>query len=303
MISNCKVIGAGVVTADYLRREPGIQRGHTDYVMSSSELHDFSKCPARWLRGHRSDDDDTASTEHGTLVDLLALQPEKAESLVICPETYPDSKTGDPKPWTFAANYCKDWREQHKDKKVVKAGDHADAQAAATNIWSDPRIMDLLQNSDKQVMVVGEWKDDGITVPLRGLLDLVPNKISPFGSDIADLKTCRDASHYSWTKQVYKFGYHVQSALYIDLYNAATGEARNRFLHVLCENKAPWQVGRRFLSPEFLELGRQTYQSALRQYCKCLKENRWPDFDADKPWGGWTIVEVEPWMILNSPEL
>jgi PDDEXK-like uncharacterized protein DUF3799 len=299
LLTNCKIIGADMKVDDYRRRDPKIARGHPDYVMSNSELLDFASCPARWLRGHESDEGETTATEFGTLVDLLALQPHKTDELLaICPETYTDAKTGEEKPWTFAAKVCKQWREDHIGKQIVKADVYQAAENAAKCLYGDERIKSLLARSHKQVMVVGEYRDAETkrVVPLRGLIDIEPAKDSDFADSLADLKTCRRAAPRPWQKQVFDYGYHCQGSLYLDLYNAATGEARERFLHVLIESDPPWQTGRRFLSLDYLELGRLTLQNALKRYCQCLATNVWQDWDSASKFNGWSIVEPDAWM-------
>ena len=127
-------------------------------------------------------------------------------------------------------------------------------------------------------MVVGEYadKETGLTVPLKGMIDLEPRVNSTFHDSLADLKTCNSASPFPWARAVFEHGYHIQAAMYLDLYNSATGQDRTTFLHVLQESYAPWEVGKRLLSQEFLELGRLTYLTALQRYCQCLAANSRP---------------------------
>jgi hypothetical protein len=281
-------------------------RGHPEFAMSRGELVEFNKCPNRWLLGYESEE--TKATEWGTIIDCLVLTPERFENeFSVTPLEYPATpkKKGEVpemKPWNRNATYCREW-EDAQTGTVVKGDVLTQAQNAVKFLMADKQIAELIQCSEKQVMVVGEYRDEdtGIVVPLKGLIDLLPDREGRFGSALADLKTCYTANPFSWTKAVDQHGYDIQAALYLDLHNATEGTSdRLEFLHVLQESYPPWQVGRRILSEEFVQLGRMKYLSALKRYCQCLKANSWPGFDDGEDrdiLNGWRLVQPEAWMI------
>lgn len=305
-----KIIGDQIPVADYLRQSA--QRGHPDYIMSRGELMEFLHCPSRWLKGVPTDE--TKSSEWGTLIDALVLDPAGFEkNFAVTPETYPDSKTGEPKPWTWAANHCKQWRaDAEKDgKTVVKFSDFKAAEQAASILLADTDLADMIRTGRKQVMVIGEYldPDTALTIPVKCLIDLVPSlksQISNFklstDDSLCDLKTCCSAHTRAWPRAVFDHDYHTQAALHTDLFNKATGENRQKFRHILQENEKPFECARRELSSEFMSLGRSKYVRALKLYARCLKENFWPTYDdaAKRRIAGWAITEPEDWMLLTS---
>lgn len=300
-IVSAEIVGSDVDYADYSKQPDGVIRGNLGYIMGRSELTEFAKCPSRWRKGYK-DEEGSEATEWGSLIDCLALAPNSLDAKVaICPETYPDSKTGEPKPWTFAANYCKAWKAKNEGKQIVKHDVFDKANGAIGALLVDDEIQSLIACSQTQVMVAGKYVDGetGLEVVLRGLIDMVPDKSHlRFGKSLADLKTCNDASAFAWGRAVFDRGYHIQAALYLDLYTAATGEDRLEFLHVVQESFKPWQPARRIVSTEFVELGRMAYVSALRRYCKCLSDGIWPGYDQeDQLIQGWALTQPEQWMI------
>ena len=182
----------------------------------------------------------------------------------------------------------------------IKRKDAEAAAEAVAALEAEPNIAYLLANSEHQVLVMGEYLEagTGLTIPVKALIDIVPGAQEDFyGATLADLKTCRSAGLRAWTRTVADGNLHWQAALYLDLYNAATGECRESFLHVLSESSAPYQTGRRILSLEFIEAGRLAYRTALSHYATCLKSARWPDYEGVGALNGWTFVEPEPWMV------
>lgn len=302
-LRNAKVVGANILPTRY--HSLGGMRGDASFVMSKSQLFAFGTCPKRWLDGYVGKDTD--ATEWGSLMDILVTSPTLFESLVaVCPSTYPaDGKKGEPptnKPWTFAANYCKDWRLEQGDKLIVKHEDYQDAKSAIETLYKDEEIATLIRRSTCQVMVTSEYYDDetAITVPIKCLIDLVPDCKGPYWKSLCDFKTTTSAHHEAWIKTVWDRGYHWQAALYLDAYAAATGEDRCEFRHIVQESFAPWHVSRELMSEDYLQVGRLGYLTALREYCQCLSSNQWPGYKAQCVIGGWNLTEARPWMITAN---
>jgi len=303
MIKNAQIVSTDTDPAAY-HRTTGGERGKPDHIMSNSELRAFAESPSKWLAGaNLPDDEDSEATFWGSLMDCLVTQPtEFSTRYAIAPETYPDAKTGDPKPWNWNANYCKEWRDNaaQREQEVIKHEKNEQADAALTRLRSDARLEAFIDASTPQVFVMGEWHDEsGVVVPVKGLIDFVPDVKHPlFGKCLGDFKTGRCGAPGAWKKVCFARGYHIQAALYLDLYSAATGEDRCDFRHVVQESMPPYEPGRRYMTVEMLTLGRNDYQEALKRYSACVAANHWPGWD-DGPSliEGWSAVEPELWMI------
>lgn len=284
MIKNAKVVGPNVTYEVYSRQEQGVGRGHPKLFMSRSELVEFAHCPSKWKDGGKEDgeDDSTTATTWGTLIDTLTMTPERFDELfAVTPETYTTEKR-EVKPWNFNATVCKEWKEDHAGKEIIKPETLKNAHAAVKAVNDDPDVSALLRCSAKQVMCVAEWHDkNGIVVPIRCLLDLVPDKADlVYGCYLADFKTARNGDPNMWARVVDDNGYDVQAALSIDIYVEATKEGRNTWAHPVQENVKPYHVVRPMpaLTLEFLAYGRAKYQAALKLYAHCLATNTWPSY-------------------------
>jgi hypothetical protein len=303
MITNATIIAENVEPDVYVRQEPGVNRGERDYVMSRSDLMAFAVCPHKWLAvGHYFEGND--ASDWGSAIDCLLLTPGEWDNrFAVKPETYPDSKTGEPKPFTMASNWCKQWAADHEGKILVKHEDFAAMQAAVLALGEVPEVRAILPKARKQVMAVAEWQDkaSGLSVPVKVLLDLVPDAADPlYGKVLPDLKTTTNASAGEWASKVYRMNYDAQAALFLDVYKAATGEDRTDFWHIVQETDPPYETAVWGLSAGveggdcgFIGLGRMKYESALERYCQCLKTGYWPGYAG----AGRTWLQPKPWML------
>lgn len=298
-LTNGQVVTVNADIEKYLESGRG-ERGKADFVMSSHQIPLFDSCPARWVRNYDPKPENTDALKWGSLIDCLLLQPEQFTArYVFRPETYP-AKDGE-KPWHNGATYCKEWNAQHEGQTILAKDEHAEAVTAVDRLSEDQHVKEVLRNSQRQVWVMAEYQDreTGVTVPLKGLIDLVPDSNAEFyGKCLVDLKTATSASPRKWQRTVYERNYHIQAALYLDIYRAAVASDRTDFIHIVQENFPPYEPGRRLLSAEFVQLGRDQYLSALRRYAQCLKSGYWPGYDeGERSIQGWTLTEPESWMV------
>jgi hypothetical protein len=301
---DAKLIGTDYDNEAYHKQEG--KRGSLEFIMRRSTLMDFYANPHKWIDGYERPATD--AMDFGSILDCLAMQPDKFRGRYhVRPATYYNEKQGKDKKWTNAATYCKEWTEAHSDKLICPAEDFESANAAIKAMQNDPLVWDLFEHSLKQVCVHAVYKDEAtkLEVPVKIMIDLQPSRKHPFfGNKLADYKTCQNAGHRKWKRHVFDYFYHVQAAFYADVWSALHPEEKLvEFIHVLQESYAPFAIGRRMLSGAFMNIGRNTYQSALAFYCQCLKDQRWPGLDdngTQRSIQGWTIVEPEAWMITSG---
>lgn len=296
--------GDGITNEHYMATQNDCERGDPEYVMSRSALAEFSRCPHRWLMGYK--DGATDSTDWGVLIDCLALDHPDAfkARFAVQPDTYLN-EDNEEKPWNNNAKVCRAWKNAQADhgRQIVKPEAVTAAQNAIKFLLHDEQIRALLQHSRHQVMLTGEYHDEptGLVIPLKALVDIAPID----KGFLVDLKTCESANARSWAKSIYNYWYDAQAALYLDLWNTATGENRKEFRHILQESYAPWETAKRIVSSELLSVGRSKYLGALQRYAQCLKSGHWEGYDvahtnADLLIDGWLVVAAEPWMIMAT---
>lgn len=297
MIQNARIVPN---TADY--HADKFPRGDVRFVVSYSMLKEFGRCPSRWRDGYVPPDSD--SKDKGLLVDCLLLTPKEFDNrFKFPPQEYINSKKQTAK-WTWKSTTCTAWRDEQRSNgwKVVDEDDVSEAKSAISKLMSDPVLGPFIQCCKTQIQIEAEWKDDatGLVIPMRSMIDLVPDRDSEFGLSLADMKHVRCAGGRSFDNQVFQMLWHMQGAIYTDVFNAAAGETRDRWCWVVQESFDPWQCGRQLADPSFIDIGRTIYKRLLASYAQCLVTRDWPGYYGEQV-QGWTVVYPKPWMIHELP--
>jgi len=254
-------------------------------ILSRSDLAAIASNPRKWKDGPRQDDRRTWQTDFGSLFDCFLTQQERfTEYYKVAPKLYDNSKK-QTVPWTWKSSTCRDWREEQEQAgfQVCTEEDIDTAKKAVTRLFEEDKeqMQRLFSTSKFQVFCMADYHDEdtGIDVTVKTMTDIVPAlDNSDFPGCLVDIKTARSAAPRVWRWQVFECGYHIQAAMNLDVFTAATKEERNEFRHVIVENEPPFECARRFVTEEFLNLGRETYLLGLKRYCQCVKTGEWPGY-------------------------
>lgn len=320
---NANVVAENVSAETY--RATGEKRGSVSFPMTRSELLSFAACPARWKLGYIRPESKALS--YGSLLDCIVLQPDQFSTRYVeVPETYQTTGMLCPqcksitdaqtcrkckcdrvqmkidKPWDWASSVCQEWKKSNDGKEPVKSEALTEAVLAEHAIREIDGIGEMLRDAQKQVMVVAEWADvaTGLTVPVKVLLDIVPDVNGPHGKLLFDLKSTKSAATRACQRDCFNFGYAAQAAMHSAVYCAATGEDRCSFAHIISESCPPFHVELDLLSVEFVNIGIAQIMSALGLYCQCLKANKWPGYRAETMIENFRLLQPEAWMAMSD---
>lgn len=316
MFKNCRIIAVNANPDEYHTVESGCERGTPKFVMFSSAIRAFWAAPSKWREPIIDEEGNvtfwefpgSVSTEYGALFDCLLLTPENfKDRYVVPPEEYVNAKKEVNK-WSWNATFCKQWRADREEEglEVTTQKMVWKAQQAIKRFLRDHDFARIVEQSEKQVWIVGEWHDpSGIVVPCKCLIDLCPRLDSDFHKSIADVKTTKNARPIAWEKWAHSAGYEVQAAWNNDMFVAATNREICSFRFLLSENEAPYEIGRRLMSVDIIEpdrdqgdvaSGRRQYKRMMADYCACWRTGRVPGSDdPDESANGWTIVAPNPY--------
>lgn len=226
--------------------------------VSKSLLWSFHQSPYKWR--HSSGKEITKAMDLGTLIHSAILDPNIPLDQIASVSPFPD----------FRTKAAQEWRD---DQRVMGRMITTDEEIAIASGCQQVFYEDYAQrfggSYKTEVACFGEI---GAT-QIKGMIDIVPD-----GLDLlADLKTTTSiGSTHEISRNIIKWGYHWQAALYLDLWNAASGEKRDRFVFCFIEPKAPYETAWIEISKNFIDLGREGYMNALAQWQSCVAVDSWP---------------------------
>jgi hypothetical protein len=225
--------------------------------VSKSLLWDFHKSPFKWRHG--SQRESSKAMELGTLIHAATLEPETFEDLVVV-SPYPDFRTKEAREWKI---------DQMGLGKIITSEEEFGKIKEIATVVLDDYHLNFLAFYKTEMAVFGKIGDTDI----KGLIDLVPDGLDC----LVDLKTTSSFDSLdSIQRTIVNRGYHWQAALYLDLWNAASGEKRTRFVFCFVEVDAPHETAWVEISENLLDIGRAGYMNAVAKWQTCIATNHWP---------------------------
>ncbi len=284
-----------------------IQSYHANPAISSTQLLDMRPTPQFFYQKHVAKTlprEERKEFDLGNGAHWLILEGRAAleERTVLQPLTYPVlNKLGDEtdrKPWTYAANYCKDWRAAQAGKVILSAEDFATIDRMAAAVGENPDAVALLSGGESEVTFrvqhpafavqarADHWHEKGVTLSTGFESRRV----------IADLKTCETIERFK--RDFFIHRYLARAAFYQEVERDAVGSTDlARFAWVALEKSAPFRCEVFEAEDADMELGRAEALSLLMELRKCIQTNEWPN---SKP--GIQRLELSGWQRKLSSE-
>ena len=169
-----------------------------------------------------------------------------------------------------------------KGQRGVAAKEHTTALNMARSMRSVGDARELLSRGQPEVSAYAEYEvtdDDGEITKV--LVRVRPDWVHDVDADsviLFDGKSCGDASIGEFSRQIAKKLYHMQAALYMDVYAKASGKVVREFVFGQCEAKWPHVANTCALYPDDIEKGRALYRQAIQTYARCIKSGNWPGY-------------------------
>jgi len=244
--------------------EPGVYKGisldeYLAWDAFSSHMVGPALRSAKHLK-HAMDEEHKPSDPMiiGSLVDAIILEPRAMDRFGVLPATAPDAK-GIMKPFSTRLNSAKKMIEDMEAEGITPVTlEQMDvARLIGQAIRENEAAARIVAESQKQVSIV--WHDEDTGIPCKGRLDMVDKE------SVSDLKTTKNASKSSFSKDIANYGYHIQAAMYVDGWEALNKQ-RQAFCFITAENCRPFGCAVYGLGTESLETGHHLYKVALRRF-------------------------------------
>jgi hypothetical protein len=281
--------------------------GHTfdplPSVSSSSLKKMIGKrsCPAKFwemsaLNPNRVPVKETPALRFGRAVHALALgEPEFAKDFVVCP--YDDLRSGDGYKWN------KEWKAKveagTETRKLIRAPEFAMIEQMTKALKRSPQVAGAFTAGTPEVSFFHTDAETGVVLKVR--VDWWPE--DPVAHPVQEFKSALSIDPTELSFDVFDLGYHMQSALQVDVIKAVTGLDVS-VAHIVQEKEPPYLAELRMFTPEQLEHGRRRYRRALHLFAEC-----WNRHEAGAPervaWPGYTAEPQyfeTPFRIMKEME-
>lgn len=229
---------------------------------------------AKWSGNpNRVDDDDKRSYILGRALHHLILG-EKHFAMFFCVQEleYPDSKTGELKPWNNNATHCRIWHKRMKNKglTVLTQKEMEQLRNMAQAIANNDLVKRGLFNGLIERSFF--WKDKETGIWLKWRPDCVPTD----SADFTDLKSTTSVLHHDIVRTIREFSYYQQAALGHEATKQVFDMEMSSFTYLFVEKQPPWCTRDYRVSDEDLMRGARMNRGCIRTFARCLKDNHWP---------------------------
>lgn len=227
---------------------------HKIPAISKSNLDLMKKSPMHYDYFMNNPREQTPAMRLGSMIHAALLEPELFADEYVCVPKEVLSKSG-----SRAGTKYKEWKASLTEgQKEITPQEYNLVQGMIESLYSSNRARFLLDGPKEKAVFA---KD-----PRTGILKKCKPDITHISlGAIADLKTTDDARPEKFIKKVVDFGYHRQSAWYIDTINQAIsqgGKGNYKFVNpesfffIVIEKEAPHAFSFFDLEPEFVQEGR-----------------------------------------------
>lgn len=287
MIQNAKIREWNVPSEKY-HHEPEL-RGSPKLTIRAHIMAELLWNANRWRDGYESPESKALKT--GSLYDCLLLTPAHWKGhYAVVPENAPRKPTkaqrNAKKPSADSLTAIEWWDDfiENNPGEIVTKDENDKVHGALDRLRRDVEISELIACCRRAVWITAEWHDKTtrLVIPLKCLIDLLPPSDHPvYSKAILDLKFVRCAAKRAFESDAMKFRHDIQAGFYEDMHNAATGECRTDFCHVIQENVKPFELRTPPppMTQRFKDFGKLSYQAALRIYCDALVSGKWPGYE------------------------
>lgn len=235
-----------------------------DYI-SSSGLRMYQRSPEYYAYYLEHGEETNPAFVMGSLYHTAILEDTKLDEEYVLSSNRPDQVHG----MTSKAN--KEWKSscEAQGRTVVDEVTWNTIQEMKLKLRENPLMNKLM---DKGINEESYYIDDfyGAKVKAR------PDKVTKYA--VIDLKSTDNASTEGFTRTMFKYGYHIQAAFYLDILKEFDNTPR-QFVFVAQEKKAPYSYQIFRLDDDVIEYGRWQYQDLLEKHKKCMSENRWGGYE------------------------
>lgn len=231
---------------------------HATEGLSSSGLKRLAQSPAHYREYKLNPPEPTPSMAFGTAVHLAVLENGLDNGgILLAPGS------------TRSTSLYKDFVKANPTAICLLEDEYSRVGSIVTAVKNHPTARELLSGGKAEQSAF--WEQDGILCKCR------PDYLRNDGT-VIDLKTTGDASPEEFQRSIVKWGYHWQSAWYLDGLSKLLDKPLENFVHLVVETTAPFGIGIYVLDNGSLDKAREDISKLITRYTDSLHTGEWPAY-------------------------
>jgi exodeoxyribonuclease VIII len=243
-----------------------------------SALKHLTRTPAHYQEAIQNPLPQTTAMLVGSAFHALVLEP------VFFPARYAVAPAGIDRRTKAGKEAFAEFEASATDKTILTADQDNTVRQMAAAVSRHPTASRLLSMCGQRELSIA-WTDEETGIPCKCRIDAYAKT----NGLVIDLKTSDDASLAAFSRTCAKYGYHAQSAFYLDgLLNA--GAYSSKFIFVVAEKSAPYAVAVYLADKDMIDAGRLKYQECLRLHAECSAADNWPGYPEEVQ-----TITLPPW--------
>jgi hypothetical protein len=237
-------------------------------ALRSSYLRHFRRSPAHareeWVRPAEP----TPTLTLGNAIHTAILEPALLEQrYAVAPDVDRRFKEGKA---TWAA-----FQAEHGHNAVLTARQWDSARGVRDSLWRQPWAPALLTGKGSTELSIC-WDDPEFPARCKGRIDRFQADFDGLAT-LVDLKSAEDASLDAFRRDIERYAYGLQAALYLDGMAALAPHFR-QWIWVVAEKSPPYACALYVADDEILEEGRRLYRTAIGLHLECERGGHWPGY-------------------------
>lgn len=236
---------------------------HSMPALSSSGIKKLLRSPAHYIVERTRANEPTDAMRIGTAVHTLILEPHRAGQVVQMPEF--NNRTKDGKAERDS------WLAAHEGQQAFDAETFARIHRAVAAVRAHPGASMLLSEGVAERTVL--WRDARLGIECRARFDW-----HRADGGIVDVKTTRDASPESFSRDIHAYGYAISAAHYITGAEHVLNETPRFWAFVCVEVEPPFGVATYVLDMASILVGIRHCVRAYNRFAECTASGHWPSY-------------------------
>ncbi len=206
---------------------------------------------------------ETAALDVGKAAHIAILEPELLDASVTCG---PADRRGNK--WKEAQDFA-----NAAGTLLLTEGDYETMLVIRDLAATVPEV-EIMQRGNKMVETSAYHVDEKTGLLLKTRPDIYNADLGIIG----DVKNMADASPEAFKRDVGKYGYHMQHAVYSDVWTKGAGMPVDGFFFIVFEKSDPPMVACYELTPSAIAEGYAQYRAAVELWAECEAKNEWPGY-------------------------